>query len=113
MRENISVKILSCHTQLQDSTMIQETPQIDANGIAPTFSVWHNSFTMRDQPEAGGDADDADDASDTVANSDSDEEKPSTGGKAPRVNTVHWEPQRRSPGGCVLSVSDVNLILSS
>lgn len=89
--------------------MTQETPRIDANGIAPTFGVWHNSFIMRDQPDAGGDADDASD----TANSDSDEEKPSTGGKAPRVNTVYWEPQRRSPGGCVLSVSDVNLILSS
>jgi hypothetical protein len=87
-----------------------ETSKIDANSIAPTLGAGPDSFIMGDLPDAKCDADDA---SDTVENSDTDEEKPSRGGKAPRVKTVHLEPRRRSPEGCVLSVSDANLTLSS
>ena len=55
----------------------------------------------------------AKDASNMVKNSNTDEEKPLRGGKAPRVNTIHWERERCSSRGCILSVSNVNLTLSS
>jgi hypothetical protein len=48
-----------------------ETSKIDANGIAPTLGAGPDFFIMGDLPDAKSDADDA---SDTVENSDTDED---------------------------------------
>ena len=88
---------------------LNDTPKIDASGIVPTLSAGPDFFTIENLPDVKSDTDDA---SDTGETSDSDKEKPSRG-KAPRVNTVQLEPQRRSPGGFILSVCYTNLTLSS
>lgn len=105
------IPVCSRYTSLQGSTITHnKTPKIDANGITPTLDAGPDFFIIEDLL---GLKSDADDASDTVENSDTDEEKPLEGGKALRVKTVYWERERRIPGGCVLFVSDINLTLSS